>query len=311
MSEFDPTDVDALLARELSGFDPGTRYGNSSPIGGLVTNWRELSGTEAAERWNALRDWVEWWTTRYNIPVSVVPNCWWQHGNIVEELGRTGRKRSLGRCHRRQDIDIERHGLGRIAGLQRRAGYDHGDGIPDEAHLVSRQRVPDRLPHGCAVAVRQLDLAFQRAIALVVEIGGGVDRDDALHGFRVGSVDATNDAMRMRAADEGRMELALQRQIVGIAPFAAHKGRILVTRKRLADPRIDRRTIGLRNMHVHRKAPQSNESRSGALSGSAGSASASCGHRRVIQPRYPTVVIIGILKRIGACVRGIAPLTLA
>lgn len=86
MSEFDPNDVDALLARELSGFDPGTRYGNSSPIGGLATNWRELSDAEATERWAALRDWVQWWTTRYNIPVSVVPNCWWQHGNIVEEL---------------------------------------------------------------------------------------------------------------------------------------------------------------------------------------------------------------------------------
>jgi len=86
MSELDPNDVDALLARELSGFDAGTRYGNSSPIGGLVTNWRELSDAEATERWNVLRDWVEWWTIRYNIPVSVVPNCWWQHGNIVEEL---------------------------------------------------------------------------------------------------------------------------------------------------------------------------------------------------------------------------------
>lgn len=86
MSDLDPNDVDALLARELSGFDPASRYGNSSPIGGLVTNWRELTGAEATERWTALRNWVQWWTTRYNIPVSVVPNCWWQHGNIVEEL---------------------------------------------------------------------------------------------------------------------------------------------------------------------------------------------------------------------------------
>lgn len=86
MSDFDPADVDALLAQELSGFDPHSRHGGSAPIGGLVTNWRELTADEAAERWNVLRTWVEWFTVRYNIPISVVPTCWWKHGHLVEEL---------------------------------------------------------------------------------------------------------------------------------------------------------------------------------------------------------------------------------
>ena len=35
---------------------------------------------------STLRDWVEWFTVRYDVPVSVVPNCWWRHGALVEEL---------------------------------------------------------------------------------------------------------------------------------------------------------------------------------------------------------------------------------
>ena len=86
MRSFDPDDVDALLAQELSGFDPNSRASGSGIIGGLVTNWHELSDAEAAQRWEALRAWVEWFTVRYNVPISVVPDCWWRHGAIVEEL---------------------------------------------------------------------------------------------------------------------------------------------------------------------------------------------------------------------------------
>lgn len=86
MSRFDSDDVDALLAQELSGFDPNSRTGGSGIIGGLVTNWRELSDAEASERWQSLREWVEWFTVRYNIAISVVPDCWWRHAPLVEEL---------------------------------------------------------------------------------------------------------------------------------------------------------------------------------------------------------------------------------
>lgn len=85
-ADYEPDDVDALLARELSGFDPLSRFGDSSPIGGFVINWRELTDEDAAAKWEALRSWVEWFTTRYNIAVSVVPPCWWRHGTLVEEL---------------------------------------------------------------------------------------------------------------------------------------------------------------------------------------------------------------------------------
>lgn len=85
-SDYDPDEADRLLAQDLAGFDPAGRYCPSDPIGAHVVDWRRLPDTKAAEEWRLLRDWVEWFTVRYNIPVSVVPNCWWQHGALVEEL---------------------------------------------------------------------------------------------------------------------------------------------------------------------------------------------------------------------------------
>src|SRR5690606_6906044 len=79
-------EVEALLARELAGFDFGNRNGSSEPIGARIINWRTLTDNDAADAWGPLREWVEWMTTRYNIPLSVIPDCWWKHGALVEEL---------------------------------------------------------------------------------------------------------------------------------------------------------------------------------------------------------------------------------
>lgn len=82
--EYDP-DVEQLLLESLR-FDPTRRDGSSAAIGGDTINWRTLRDEDAADVWEALRAWVEWFTTRYNIPVSTVPPCWWQHDALVEEL---------------------------------------------------------------------------------------------------------------------------------------------------------------------------------------------------------------------------------
>lgn len=82
----DPEEFDGLLAAELAAYDPGDRHGPSEPIGAQTFNWRKLTPEDAPEKWEALRDWVEWFTVRYNIPVSVIPACWWKHGTLVEEL---------------------------------------------------------------------------------------------------------------------------------------------------------------------------------------------------------------------------------
>lgn len=86
MTSYDPDDIDALISAAMAGAEPG-RYGASSvPLGAHVVDWRLLEDSEAAAEWRMLRGWVEWFTVRYSIPVSVVPDCWWRHGWLVEEL---------------------------------------------------------------------------------------------------------------------------------------------------------------------------------------------------------------------------------
>ncbi|NYE18018.1 hypothetical protein [Microbacterium immunditiarum] len=106
----DKPDIETLMAREQVGFlpasqfdpavrsgsnrrgdarnqfDPRSRAGSSEPIGAHAVDWRRLGDENAAAEWRMLRDWVEWFTVRYNIAVSVVPDCWWRHGALVEEL---------------------------------------------------------------------------------------------------------------------------------------------------------------------------------------------------------------------------------
>jgi len=63
-----------------------TRDGSSEPIAAEIINWRYLSDYDAERVWEELREWVEWFTSRYYVPPSTVPTCWWKHGQLVEEL---------------------------------------------------------------------------------------------------------------------------------------------------------------------------------------------------------------------------------
>ena len=83
----EPVDPVALLAADAARVTgKANRGGSPAPLGATVINWRTLSGSAAAMAWADLRDWVEWFTIRYNVPISTVPTCWWQHGALVEEL---------------------------------------------------------------------------------------------------------------------------------------------------------------------------------------------------------------------------------
>ncbi|KQP67707.1 hypothetical protein ASF40_20300 [Microbacterium sp. Leaf288] len=102
MNGSDPAEIERLLAFELAGIraaglsgTPAAEFtgpaaddhdGPSDPLGAHVVDWRRLSDRDARDVWVALRAWVEWFTVRYYVPVSVVPNCWWKHGALVEEL---------------------------------------------------------------------------------------------------------------------------------------------------------------------------------------------------------------------------------
>lgn len=87
MSEYDdPPDLDDLMAEEMSDFEPDLRSGSSRPLGTMTVNWRTLKDADARAAWSELRSWVEWFTVRYEISESIVPVCWFKHGDLVEEL---------------------------------------------------------------------------------------------------------------------------------------------------------------------------------------------------------------------------------
>jgi hypothetical protein len=79
-------DFDDAIAGAMAGFDPLYRNGSSAPLGAEVVNWRHLADEDAPRAWERLRAWVEWFTVRYDIPISTVPVCWWRHPALVEEL---------------------------------------------------------------------------------------------------------------------------------------------------------------------------------------------------------------------------------
>ncbi|MGN6221666.1 MAG: hypothetical protein ACTHNQ_19370 [Microbacterium sp.] len=84
MNEPDSAHIEALIAAHMAG-SPFTEPENAGP-GGHIVDWRHLSDEQARAEWGMLREWVEWFTVRYNVPVSVVPPCWFKHGALVEEL---------------------------------------------------------------------------------------------------------------------------------------------------------------------------------------------------------------------------------
>ena len=86
MNEADKAHIESLIATELGRFQPANRAGSSAPLGVHPVDWRRLTDEAALKEWTALREWVEWFTVRYRVPPSVVPDCWWKHGTLVEEL---------------------------------------------------------------------------------------------------------------------------------------------------------------------------------------------------------------------------------
>ena len=85
-AEYNEEEVEALIAQQMARFNPADRHGSSDPLGAHVVDWRHLTDSAAPAEWAALRDWVEWFVVRYRIAESVVPFCWYRHGQLVEEL---------------------------------------------------------------------------------------------------------------------------------------------------------------------------------------------------------------------------------
>src|SRR5664279_570894 len=48
--------------------------------------WDKLTADQAEKRWLDLREWVEWFVVRNNIGPKEIPDCWYLHGGLVDEL---------------------------------------------------------------------------------------------------------------------------------------------------------------------------------------------------------------------------------
>ena len=59
---------------------PRTIY-SAQPI-----RWPHLDDEKSAEQLDELTDWVLWLTWRFNLDHRTVPDCWNQHGAVIEEL---------------------------------------------------------------------------------------------------------------------------------------------------------------------------------------------------------------------------------
>jgi hypothetical protein len=48
--------------------------------------WHKLTAEQAEKRWLELRNWVEWLVVRDNIGSKEIPDCWYVHDGLVDEL---------------------------------------------------------------------------------------------------------------------------------------------------------------------------------------------------------------------------------
>lgn len=82
--ELSDEEIEEAISKDLHGTP--VQVHPEEPTGVPPVDWRQLAGEDARTAWAALREWIEWFTVRYNVPISVIPNCWWKHGALVEEL---------------------------------------------------------------------------------------------------------------------------------------------------------------------------------------------------------------------------------
>jgi hypothetical protein len=88
-------DDDLLIEQLAAGLDVewtdealDDRDGADEMIGPAVVNWRDIADEDRPEACAALVAWVQdWLVPRYYLTNrDGVPDCWWQHTDLVEEL---------------------------------------------------------------------------------------------------------------------------------------------------------------------------------------------------------------------------------
>lgn len=62
------------------------KTGSSSTFPHVPVCWPHLHADQHAERLTELSTWLSWLKTRYGLDHRTLPDCWQEHGALVEEL---------------------------------------------------------------------------------------------------------------------------------------------------------------------------------------------------------------------------------
>ncbi|MFB8191369.1 DUF4913 domain-containing protein [Microbacterium sp. NPDC055988] len=63
------------------------RHGTTPLNPQLTINWREINDEDRPDACRELVSWVhDWLIPRYQVKAKVIPDCWWEHSEYIEEL---------------------------------------------------------------------------------------------------------------------------------------------------------------------------------------------------------------------------------
>ena len=159
--------------------------------------------------------------------VALVAGC------PVVDLRRTGLQRVDAIDHCGKLVVIDDDELGGILRLVRRLGDDEGDRIAHVADLALREHRVRRLVHRLAVGARDEPAAGQSVDA--GEIVGSEDGHDPGGRLRLARVDLADLRVRVRRAQEIRVDMVWRADVVGVLSRARQEPVVLLAQRRTAD----------------------------------------------------------------------------
>ncbi len=160
-------------------------------------------------------------------------------GRLVVELRRALGQRRLGIDDRRQRVDVDLDRIGRVLGLGQVLGDHDGKRLAHMADPIGGEGVARRNDQGRAVAALERHGTAEDAVARGLQIGAGVDGDDARHAPGLLDVEEADDAMAHIGSPHPGDECLIRGEIVGITAVSLDEARILLARDRLTDAELD------------------------------------------------------------------------
>ncbi len=141
--------------------------------------------------------------------------------------------------HRRQRIEIEADQLGGVLGGVAALRQDHGDRLADVADLVVGEqrllRIDELVLDLRGPLARQRELRVRHRRQELGEVGAAEHIGDAGRRGSAGQIDRADARVGDRAAHEGRVQHARQREIGDELPATGQQAMILAARDRTAD----------------------------------------------------------------------------